>query len=406
MDSRPSGRPNRQIRLPKRYRDEVPVLPIPAPPPVEPDELAPVPDDPDNIAMDFDDRPSSDHAPPTEQHRTDTDTFDLFREYPHSFPTYDPEHSAYFDALCDSSTFQHVDGDADYKRPWYAGFGQSLEAVHHNYFAPFLNATVFRLMTWFYNSSNSKSLQDLNRLVNDVILAEDFCQEDLLDFNASREASRLEKAQHDPASSIFSSDGWHEASVKIRLPCEKEKFSSEDCAPEFDVDGLYYHKPLEVLKSAYQEVAAKTFHTKPYKLFWQPDDDGPPERIITELYTSDAMLQEQEKLNSQPHEPDCNLETVIAAIMLWSDSTHLASFGNASLWPIYLFIGNQSKYIRGKPTSFAAHHLAYIPKVFLYLNFKTRTNYVRSCLIPSKTSTRRLLVVVQQQLYSRTANVH
>jgi hypothetical protein len=145
---------------------------------------------------------------------------------------------------------------------------------------------------------------------------------------------------------------------------------------------------------------------KPYKLFWQPDDDEPPERIITELYTSDAMLQEQEKLDSQPHKPDCNLETVIAAIMLWSDLTHLASFGNASLWPIYLFIGNQSKYIRGKPTSFTAHHLAYIPKVFLYLNFKTRTNYMLSCLIPSKTSTRRLLVVVRQQLYSRTANVN
>ncbi|KAG0691514.1 hypothetical protein DFH29DRAFT_759100, partial [Suillus ampliporus] len=57
------------------------------------------------------------------------------------------------------------------------------------------------------------------------------------------------------------------------LPCEKEKFSSEDRAPEFDVDGLYYRKPLEVLKSVYQEVAAKTFHMKPYKLFWQPDDD-------------------------------------------------------------------------------------------------------------------------------------
>ncbi|KAG1897413.1 uncharacterized protein F5891DRAFT_1191849 [Suillus fuscotomentosus] len=76
------------------------------------------------------------------------------------------------------------------------------------------------------------------------------------------------------------------------------------------------------------------------------------------------MLQEHEKLNLQPNELGCNLETVIGAIMLWSDSTHLASFGNASLWPIYLFIGNQSKYIHGKPTSFAAHHLAYIPKNF------------------------------------------
>ena len=52
--------------------------------------------------------------------------------------------------------------------------------------------------------------------------------------------------------------------------------------------------------------------------------------------------------------------------MLWSDSTHLTSFGNASLWPIYLYLGNQSKYTRGKPTSFARHHMAYIPKVFLF----------------------------------------
>ena len=64
----------------------------------------------------------------------------------------------------------------------------------------------------------------------------------MLDFSAFREASRLEKAQND-----------HEASVKIRLPCEKEKSCSEVDAPEFDVHGLYYHKPLEVLKSAYEE---------------------------------------------------------------------------------------------------------------------------------------------------------
>lgn len=49
--------------------------------------------------------------------------------------------------------------------------------------------------------------------------------------------------------------------------------------------------------------------------------------------------------------------------MLWSDETHLTSFGSAGLWPIYLYLGNLSKYIRGMPTQFAAHHLAYIPSV-------------------------------------------
>jgi len=74
------------------------------------------------------------------------------------------------------------------------------------------------------------------------------------------------------------------------------------------------------------------------------------------------MLQEHKKIKGSPV-AGCNLEMVIATIMLWSDSTHLASFGHAALWPIYLFLGNQSKYTQAKPISFAAHHLAYIPKV-------------------------------------------
>ena len=75
------------------------------------------------------------------------------------------------------------------------------------------------------------------------------------------------------------------------------------------------------------------------------------------------MILEYETLTSRPRPPGDNLEIVIAGIMLWSDATHLASFGNASLWPIYLFFANQSKYIRSRPTAFAAHHLAYIPTV-------------------------------------------
>ena len=137
----------------------------------------------------------------------------------------------------------------------------------------------------------------------------------------------------------------------------------EDEAPIFHVEGLHYRSITEVVKSAFEEPVAETFHPTPYKLYWQPDKRRPPERVYTELFTSDAMIHEHEKIKCSPKNPGCNLETVIAAIMLWSDLTHLASFGNASLWPIYLFLGNQSKYTRAKPTAFAVHHLAYIPKV-------------------------------------------
>lgn len=85
------------------------------------------------------------------------------------------------------------------------------------------------------------------------------------------------------------------------------------------------------------------------------------------MYNSDTFLEEHEKLKSQPQELGCNLETAIAAILVYSDSTHLANFGTASLWPIYIYFGNLSKYIHGMPTSFTAHHLAYMPSVCFFL---------------------------------------
>ncbi|KAF5355377.1 hypothetical protein D9757_014596 [Collybiopsis confluens] len=33
------------------------------------------------------------------------------------------------------------------------------------------------------------------------------------------------------------------------------------------------------------------------------------------------------------------------------------------MWPIYMYFGNQSKYDRSRPSAFAAHHIAYIPKL-------------------------------------------
>ncbi|KIJ59451.1 hypothetical protein HYDPIDRAFT_100692 [Hydnomerulius pinastri MD-312] len=55
------------------------------------------------------------------------------------------------------------------------------------------------------------------------------------------------------------------------------------------------------------------------------------------------------------------------SLMTWSDSTHLTHFSNASLWPFYVFFGNQSKYLCSKPTSMACHHIAYIPSIELLL---------------------------------------
>lgn len=64
-----------------------------------------------------------------------------------------------------------------------------------------------------------------------------------------------------------------------------------------------------------------------------------------ESFTSDAFSPEHEKIQQL----SCNdsYPRAIAALMFWSDSTHPAQFGQARLWPLYLYFGDQSKYERG-----------------------------------------------------------
>jgi hypothetical protein len=77
-----------------------------------------------------------------------------------------------------------------------------------------------------------------------------------------------------------------------------------------------------------------------------------------------VLLDEHDKVQRAPTgDPTCKREKVVAALMFWSDVTHLATFGTAKVWPIYLLFGNLSKYIRSQPNSGATRHLAYIPQL-------------------------------------------
>jgi Plavaka transposase len=86
-------------------------------------------------------------------------------------------------------------------------------------------------------------------------------------------------------------------------------------------------------------------------------------RVFNEAFTSDSWIEAHDGLQKQCNEPGCQLEKVIAGLMFWSDSTHLASFGTAKVWPLYMYFGNLSKYIQAQPNSGACHHVAYIPSV-------------------------------------------
>ena len=117
------------------------------------------------------------------------------------------------------------------------------------------------------------------------------------------------------------------------------------------------------MKATWGAATSRRFHLTPFRRIHVDPETAQEMRIYDELYTSEAFEAEYVKLQKQLPEPGCKLEKVIAGLMFWSDSTSLTNFGSATVWPIYMYFGNLSKYVRAKPTSGACHHLAYIPSV-------------------------------------------
>jgi len=287
---------------------------------------------------------------------TDIDTFGLYREYckkPVVYPVDDAsvtyQSSESFE---DESHGSHLSPESRNRS----------QGIISDFFHPFLNLTDFQIMNWVYNLAPRGSMSDIDRFIKEVVHAEDFNMPDFINFNGRREMARLDEYASTDAP-FSANDGWKEGKVTIHLPNVKSKHASETVAPGFDVSGIYYRPFLEVIKGTFQGYDAQKYHFIPFKLF-QMTSQG-HSRVYTDIFNSDAMLEEHVKLRELPRDPsdDPNTELAIASILLWSDSTHLASFGTASLWPIYLFLGNQSKYVRRKPNAFAAQHLAYVPNV-------------------------------------------
>jgi Plavaka transposase len=327
------AKPRRVIRIPARYRDIQPEPSIPFP-------LQPAAQEPPQypvirrVILRLRDTL-----------RTAANSFGVLREYMYR-PSYDPEAYISPEDLANPTVSTKDNGEKKYfddqppppPPPW-----------------PFANMSVFSIVNWMNTGSTQKSEGEVQRLLDDVIGSQDFRVEDLAGVKIRRENKRLDDARLPGESTPFSGDDWKEVSVDINIPTSVR--SANGNGRLFSIPGLHFRSLTAVMKSVFSGQQAKWFHFTPFKRFCHN------ERTWDELYTSDAWLNAHEKLQQQPNEPGCKLEKAIAGLMFWSDSTHLANFGTAKVWPLYLYFGNLSKYIRGMPNSNACHHIAYIPSV-------------------------------------------
>ncbi|KAJ7060768.1 hypothetical protein C8F01DRAFT_1369686 [Mycena amicta] len=324
---RPSGLPTRRHRIPTRFKDAAPpkqprirlrVVPVPE---VHPEEIRP---------------PTPE--PPQEWVKTTPNEFGVYKVYPRR-PTHDPDSS-------------------------------------------------ITVKDYHIEEENAGSVAGFNRLIVNCLKKNDVTGEDGVDlheipdnWSAQRELDLLDKKGIEP---LGVSKAWINGSVTLKLPCVGVHQKEED-APEYVVNDIYFRPLLDTAREALEGPMFSKLHTTPFALRFDPkfdpsspdivlDDARPPlnsegipnlpdghQDVYGELYTSAAMLEAYKAIPQPPppQSPDDPVESIILAFMEWSDATHLAQFGSASLWPLYSFLGNQSKYQRARPTENAGFHQAY-----------------------------------------------
>ena len=138
----------------------------------------------------------------------------------------------------------------------------------------------------------------------------------------------------------------YNADIDVEVPSEIKGVPPRP----FTVPGLYYHKIVTLIKKAFDSQISEQFHLTPFKLFrtqaLPTGEDSEYEHMYSEIYNSDVFLDEHDRAQCVPTDnPSCKWEKVVAGLMFWSDAMHLAAFGTAKLWPIYMLFSNLSKYI-------------------------------------------------------------
>lgn len=322
-----SGRINRG-RLPERFRDE---LPQPTPPVSSP----PAPEIHQGARS----------SPRIQRIFTSAkNAFGLFRRYQSARPpTHDPD--------------VHLTADDLSNIPPAQAFPR---AVSPTDFFPYPNRSAFALGDWFWNGGVNKSQASFDSLM-DIISDENFSIDDVRDVNWDRVNKEL--GAEDAGEWLDEDAGWTSTPVSILVPFQPRRGVPSPlgaCARNYTVGEFRHRKLVSVIKEKITGLeATHQFRFEPYELLWHPPHLPEPVRVQGELYNSPAFLDAHQDLQNSPGEPDCDLPRVVAALMYFSDATHLTAFGNAKLWPLYQFFGNDSKYPRCKPTSHLCEHVAY-----------------------------------------------
>jgi hypothetical protein len=227
---------------------------------------------------------------------------------------------------------------------------------------PYPTQSSFLLGEWYWNDGTKKSQSSFNNLLK-IVGHPDFRPEDVARVNWRHINAQLGGGSQGEDGWEDELDGdWIETQIRIKVPFHKRTLCPGQ--EEFEAGKLYHRKLVSVIREKISRPSSHPhLHHEPYELYWQLIEAGEGVRVHGELYSSEAFIEAHRDLQDSPGEPGCHLPRIIAGLMFASDGTHLTAFSNAKLWPLYLAIGNESKYRRSKPSRQAFEHVAYFETV-------------------------------------------
>ena len=335
-------------QFPQCFRDMLPEPPMPLPPPNDayPQSVTTIPS--------FQEASVQGHVPPSqcEEHITQMNTFNLFHVYDNdAIPVHDPEDQ--------SSNL----GDSPLHRVnMVQGFDPE------NPFHPYPNENLWCLGDWYWNQGMQKSGKSFTNLLN-IIGSTDFQPEDMLCTNWAAIDHELDsqKAPEQQDLGEWMDDGWECRNIIISVPFSHR---CENPGPkDYTILGFYWCSLISIIQEQLiNPIRCSRFRFEPYSLRWQPPHRTCSIKVHGELFTSQVFIETHLKLQDSPPEADCSLPQRIVTLMFWSDMTQLTLFGEAKLWPLYMYFGNKSKYDCAQPISHLCAHVAYFQMVSIFVH--------------------------------------
>ncbi|KAF8151198.1 hypothetical protein BJ912DRAFT_869512 [Pholiota molesta] len=324
---------------PLRYRNQQPTAPSSLPPATEPLQAETIPSHSFLTTVN----------PPRQILKSRCNIFGLFRQYhAASFPAHDP------DTEIEPTDLSDVASD------------HSDEAVPipASLFQPYPNQSAFLLGEWYWNEGSQKTKEDFKKLI-DIVGDQAFSPADVRDVPWNFLNKRLGECPDSEDMWLDEPDaGWIETTITLSFPFHKKTHNPG--LHQYTFPPFYHRSIVSVLREKMANPHDfQHFHLEPYEFRWRRRgmSDAESTKVYGELYTSPAFLEAHEEIQTSAGEPGCSLPRVLVGLMFGSDSTHLTSFGSASLWPCYMYFGNESKYRRCKPTCNLCNHIAYFHKL-------------------------------------------